>query len=116
MRHLTLTPIERHIAIYTATLTLSFQIACQTPEPRTLQERIYYEEGYSYGSLAREAELNGVKDPATTAGAFIDSLNGPTDDRRPLNRHTYYFKRGYQDAYEGKPAKTRGHPPSKEEK
>ena len=78
--------------------------ACQHPEPRTWQEKLFYEEGYSYGSLAREAKLKGSIDSTMSPQKFIDRLNGESDDRRPLYENSYYFKKGYQDAYQGKPS------------
>ena len=79
-------------------------IACQPPEPRTLQEKLFYEEGYSYGSLAREALQNGSIDSTMSSQEFIDRLNGDSEDRRPLHEDSYYFKQGYQDAYLGRPS------------
>ena len=97
--------LSRYFLILTGTLFLLL-IACQDPEPRTLQEKLFYDEGYSYGSLAREALLNGKIDSSMSTKEFIDRLNGESEDRRPLHEESYYFKKGYQDAYHGLPSLT----------
>ena len=95
--------LSSHTLVVTGTLSLLF-IACQSSEPRTLQEKLFYEEGYSYGSLAREALQNGSIDSTTSTKDFIDKWNGESEDRRPLHENSYYFKKGYQDAYHGRPS------------
>lgn len=53
---------------------------------------------------AREAIINGKIDSSMSMKEFIDYLNGESQDRRPLYPESYYFKKGYQDAYAKRPS------------